>query len=223
MQKYFHSSTGLSSTCRTFPLMQTIVATKTVDLLAILPVLLLLGLFIVGLTLLYTVILTLDSDRKKQGIAAALLLVAMLLFFASPLSVPEIFSGLESLLAALSALSLIPLSAIIPGVLWFWTGRRSEIVKTTLLCAVTTFIAWMLICQVPAAFIPSALILSLFSLLLNAADGIPMGISLIYLAVFLASSAIVCIVYILMRIAGSRELPGWLNGWLAVKGRDRQQ
>lgn len=203
--------------------MQTIVATKTVDFLAILPVLFLLGLFIAGLTLLYTVILTLDSDRKKQGIAAALLLVAMLLFFTLPQSVPGIPRMMAFLLVPLSAFSIIPLSAIIPGVLWFWPGRRRETVKTTILCTVATIAAVVLICQVPAAFIPSALILSLFSLLLNAADGIPMGISLVYLAIFLASSAIACIVYILMGIAGSRELPGWLKGWLAVKGRDRQQ
>ena len=48
-----------------------------------------------------------------------------------------------------------------------------------------------------------------------------MGISLVYLAVFLASSAIACIVYILMRFAGSRELPGWLAGWVSVNGQKK--
>ena len=201
--------------------MQSFVAGTSSSPLVLLPGLFVLVLSIAGLTLLYTVILTLDSDRKKQGIAAVLLFAGMLLFFTLPLSVPGIPRMMEYLLVPLAALSLVPLSAIIPGVLWFWPGRRRETVKTTILCVVATVAAVVLICRVPAIFVsPSPVFIPLY-LLLTAADGVPMGISLVYLAVFLASSAIACIVYILMRIAGSRELPGWLAGWVSVNGQKK--
>ena len=197
--------------------MQTVVAVKSVDLLAILPGLLILGLGIAGLTLLYTFILTLDSDKKKQGIAAGLLFVVMLLFFTLPLSLSGIPQETKFVLVPLAAFSLIPLSAIIPGVLWFWPDERTGTMKTTLVCAVATFAAGVLICRVPALIVSSSPVFIPLYLLLNAAEGIPMGISLVYLAVFRASAAIACIVYLLMRIAGSRELPGWLKGWIRVR------
>lgn len=197
--------------------MLTIVAGTVPDLMDILPGLLVLVLFIAGLTLLYTFILTLESDRKKQCIAAGLLFAGMLLFFTLPQSVPGMPSETEFVLVPLAALSLIPLSAIIPGVVWFWPGKRTGTMKTTLVCAVATFAAWGLAGQVLSAFAAPSRIFFPLSLLIATTDGIPMGISLIYLAVFLASAAVACLVYLLMRAAGSRGLPGWLKGWIRVR------
>jgi hypothetical protein len=201
--------------------MQTIVGgVTTVDPRVLLPGFLVMLLVITGLTLLFTFVMTLESDKKKQVPAAALLFIAMLLCFTLPISFPGNVPAPVYLLFPLAILALVPLSVIIPGVLWFWPADRKKIMIISLLCSGITFGVEVLLYVAVTSLLSPSRAVSALTGFLNMLINLPMGISLAYLAVFLISTGIAFLVYCLL---GSAHLPGGLRNKLQEKEHDGQQ
>ena len=114
-------------------------AYATGDLFCFLVAMLTMGLIMTGLTLVLAWALTRTAVAHLQIAAAVLLLIAALLWSTLPFSFSGTRSPVTALLFLLASYLIVPLAAILPGMVWFWPGERSCVLKATALCAAATF------------------------------------------------------------------------------------
>lgn len=177
-------------------------AYATGDLFCFLVAMLTMGLIMTGLTLVLAWALTRTAVAHLQIAAAVLLLIAALLWSTLPFSFSGTRSPVTALLFLLASYLIVPLAAILPGMVWFWPGERSCVLKATALCAAATFTVEVLLYLALSFVLPKDQIYSAVLWLLNTLAANPLAAPLLFLAVFALSAFIAVIMYHLLAIAG---------------------
>lgn len=167
---------------------------------------LVLGLILIGLTLVLTLAICRIHERKKQFVSIMALLGVVILL----ISIPEILRGglpdvyYVVLLCAL--LLVLPLAIIVPGTLGFWPETGTTILRNTFLCSVFTLGVIVLMYTAIVQIVPIPVFVTSASQVLTVLFNIPGGIQLALLILFLLFTLLSVIGY---RVIGM--IPGHGN------------
>lgn len=138
-------------------------------------------------------------DRKKQRVITIFLLCAILLW----LTLPTLFHGENPeawyISQGFAGYLLIALAIITPGILGFWTEKRENILKDTLLCSVLAITLGVFLWAGVSLIIPAMTLVVFMNHLLTVIVNIPGGTQLILLMVFAFFATLSCISYWILR------------------------